>query len=308
MKSIVIVFSIIFSVLILLPSANAQFSEDSKQKLIEVKINSVGEINVTHVLASQDEPHQIDLLDGKKENLIVEDEDGNAIQYGNIEDGNSLMIFPSKDDVIIKYDLIDELIMKGNFWTMEFLYLQSTSFILPQDADLIFVNNKPVMLGDKKGIMCHGCQMTLEYSLNEPKISEKIKIQDKEYFFEIRTFSEIKQFSLNEKLDGLNFEVVGENEFVTLIIPVNFLTEPYEVFLDEEKIFFHDYINNGTHVWMNMRPASSGDITITGTIIPDVSTVNSQDYSPFVYIGVSIIIGVIIAVFLVKRKQNLIST
>ncbi|MGA0295734.1 MAG: hypothetical protein ACO3K2_00200 [Nitrosopumilaceae archaeon] len=300
----VIIFSIILSALILLPSAYAQIFEDSKQKSIEVKINSLGEIEVTHVVRGQGEPHQIDLLDGKKENLIVKDEEGNAIQYGSIEDEDSLMIFPSRDDVIIKYDLIDELIMEGNFWTMEFLYLQSTSFILPDDADLIFVNNKPVMLGDKKGIMCHGCQMTLEYSLNEPKKSEKIKIQDKEYSFEIRTFSEIHQFGLNEKLDGLNLEVVGENEFVTIIIPVNFLAEPYEVLVDEEKIFFHDYINNGTHVWINLRPESSGDITITGTIIPDVSTVNSQDYSPFVYVGVIIIAGISIAVFLVKRKQN----
>ncbi|MFZ9005280.1 MAG: hypothetical protein ACO293_00680 [Nitrosopumilaceae archaeon] len=300
----VIIFSIILSALILLPSAYAQIFEDSKQKSIEVKINSLGEIEVTHVVRGQGEPHQIVLLDGKKENLIVKDEEGNAIQYGSIEDEDSLMIFPSRDDVIIKYDLIDELIMEGNFWTMEFLYLQSTSFILPDDADLIFVNNKPVMLGDKKGIMCHGCQMILEYSLNEPKKSEKIKIQDKEYSFEIRTFSEIHQFGLNEKLDGLNLEVVGENEFVTIIIPVNFLAEPYEVLVDEEKIFFHDYINNGTHVWINLRPESSGDITITGTVIPDVSKVNSQDYSPFVYVGVSIIAGISIAVFLVKRKQN----
>ena len=307
MKHGVIIFSIIFSALILLPSAYAQVFDDSDQKSIEVKINPLGEVSVTHVVRGQDEPTQIDLLDGKKENLIVEDEEGNEIQYGSI-DRDSLMIFPSNEDVVVKYNLLDELVMKDDLWTMEFLYLQSTSFILPDSADLIFVNNKPVMLGDKKGIMCHGCQMTLEYSLNEPKISEKIKIQDIEYLFEIRTFSEINQFGLNEKLDGLSFEVVGEDEFVTIIIPMNFLAEPYEVLVDEEKIFFHDYINNGTHVWINMRPESSADVTITGTIIPDVSMVNSQDYSYFVYIGVIIIIGIIIAVVLVKRKQNLVST
>ena len=160
----VIIFLVIFSVIIFLPSAYAQIFDDSKQKSIEVKINSLGEINVTHVIREQNEPTQIDLLDGKKENLNVEDNEGNEIQYGNIDDGDSLMIFPSNEDVIVKYNLIDELVMKDNFWTMEFLYLKSTSFILPDDADLIFVNNKPVMLGDKKGIMCHGCQMTLKYS------------------------------------------------------------------------------------------------------------------------------------------------
>ncbi|MFB5620608.1 MAG: hypothetical protein ACE5RC_05705, partial [Nitrosopumilus sp.] len=142
----ILVFSIIFSVLIILPSANAQIFDDSKQRSIEVKINSLGEVKVTHVVARQNEPHQIALLDGKKENLIVMDEDEEEIQYGTIGDNESLMIFSSKKDVIIKYDLIDELVMKDSLWTLDFLYLQSTSFLLPEEADLIYVNNKPVML------------------------------------------------------------------------------------------------------------------------------------------------------------------
>ncbi|MEJ2281895.1 MAG: hypothetical protein P8X97_08355, partial [Candidatus Bathyarchaeota archaeon] len=287
----IFVFSIIFSVLIILPSANAQIFDDSKQRSIEVKINSLGEVEVTHVVAGQNEPHQIKLLDGKKENLVVMDEEKEEIQYGTIGDMESLMIFPSKKDVIVKYDLIDELVMKESLWTLDFLYLQSTSFLLPEEADLIYVNNKPVMLGDKKGIMCHGCQMMLEYSLNEPKISEKIKTLDKEYSFEIRTLAEIDRFGINTEQNGLNFDVIGTNKFVTIVIPADFLAQPYEVFLDEEKISFHDYINNGTHVWVNMRPDNSGTVSIAGTIIPDVSSMSQIDYFPFVYVGVIIVIG-----------------
>lgn len=300
----ILVFSIIFSVLIILPSANAQIFDDSKQRSIEVKINSLGEVKVTHVVAKQNEPHQIALLDGKKENLIVMDEDEEEIQYGTIGDNESLMIFPSKKDVILKYDLIDELVMKDSLWTLDFLYLQSTSFLLPEEADLIYVNNKPVMLGDKKGIMCHGCQMILEYSLKEPKISEKIKTLDEEFSFEIRTFAEVDQFGLNPEQNGLSFEIIDENKFVTITIPVNFLAQPYEVFLDDEKIIFHDYIENGTHVWVNMRPESSGTVSITGTIIPDVSSISQIDYLPFLYVGAIIVIGIIVAVFLAKRKSK----
>ncbi len=300
----ILVFSIIFSVLIILPSANAQIFDDSKQRSIEVKINSLGEVKVTHVVAKQNEPHQIALLDGKKENLIVMDEEEEEIQYGTIGDNESLMIFPSKKDVIVKYDLIDELVMKDSLWTLDFLYLQSTSFLLPEEADLIYVNNKPVMLGDKKGIMCHGCQMILEYSLKEPKISEKIKTLDEEFSFEIRTFAEVDQFGLNQEQNGLNFEIFDENKFVTITIPVNFLAQPYEVFLDDEKIIFHDYIENGTHVWVNMRPESSGTVSITGTIIPDVSSTSQIDYLPFLYVGAIIVIGIIVAVFLAKRKSK----
>ena len=82
------------------------------------------------------------------------------------------------------------------------------------------------------------------------------------------------------------------------------LEEPYEVFLDGEKILSHDYIKNGTHVWISLRPQNSGDVTITGTIIPDVSTLPSSDYLPFVMIGVVIIIGATIGVFLFKRKKE----
>jgi hypothetical protein len=300
----VLVFSIIFSVLIILPSANAQIFDDSKQRSIEVKINSLGEVEVTHVVAGQNEPHQLALLDGKKDNLVVMDEEGEEIQYGTIGDLEGLMIFPSKEDVIVKYDLIDELVMKESLWTLDFLYLQSTSFLLPEEADLIYVNNKPVMLGDKKGIMCHGCQMMLEYSLKEPKISEKIKTIDDEYTFEFRTFAEVDKFGVNQEQNGLNFDVIGENKFVTIRIPINFLSQPYEVFLDEDKIIFQDYIKNGTHVWITMRPENSGTVSITGTIIPDVSSISQIDYLPFVYVGVIVIIGIIVAVFLAKRKKN----
>jgi hypothetical protein len=48
------------------------------------------------------------------------------------------------------------------------------------------------------------------------------------------------------------------------------LWEPYSVFLDDEKIFYHDYINNGTHVWVSMKPETSGEIIIIGTtVIPE---------------------------------------
>ena len=48
------------------------------------------------------------------------------------------------------------------------------------------------------------------------------------------------------------------------------LWEPYLVFLDDEKIFYHDYNNNGTHVWVSMKPETSGEITIIGTtVIPE---------------------------------------
>jgi len=45
---------------------------------------------------------------------------------------------------------------------------------------------------------------------------------------------------------------------------------PYVVLLDDEKIFFNEYINNGTHVWVNMKPETTGEIIIIGTtVVPE---------------------------------------
>ena len=306
-----IVFLIIFSVLIIIPTANAQISnEGSKQKSIEVTINSTGDVHVTHIINDQNVPHQLDLIDGTISNLTVKDQEGNEMDFGMIGDNDALMILPSNENVIVEYDLVDELILKDNFWTWEFRYLESTSFILPEKADLIFVNNRPVYLEEEKGIKCHGCQMILEYSLDEPKLFENIKIQDKEFLIETRTWAKINQFSFDPTSEGISFEVTGENNFVTTIIPVDLLSESYQVFLDGEKIIFHEFNNNGTHVWLNIRPQNSGEVSITGIISSDIEIPPDIEISPeddfsveYLVVGVIIIGLVIIGVFFFKRKK-----
>ncbi len=48
------------------------------------------------------------------------------------------------------------------------------------------------------------------------------------------------------------------------------LWEPYSIFLNDEKIFFREVNNNGTHVWLNMKPEATGEIIIIGTtVIPE---------------------------------------
>ena len=303
-----IVFLIIFSVLIIIPSANAQISiGEAKQKSVEVSINSTGEVHVTHVINKLDSPRQIDLIDGTISNLTVKDQEGNEKQSGRIGDNDTLMIFPSNEEIIVEYDLADELILKDNVWTWDFLYLESTSFIFPDQVDLIFVNDRPAYLGEKNGIKCHGCQMVLEYSLDEPKLFENIKIQDKEFLIETRTWAKINQFSFDPTSEGISFEVTGENNFVTTIIPVDLLSESYQVFLDGEKIIFHEFNNNGTHVWLNIRPQNSGEVLITGSLVADIPEIeNSSEYEfpvEYVVVGIIIIGIVITGVFFFKRKK-----
>ena len=268
----VFVFLVILSIIFVIPVADAQISigEKAVQKSVEVVINSVGEVHVKHVVLSSNVPRQLELIDGTVSNLLVTDDLGEEKQANVIGDNNALLILPSNRNSIIEYNLDHVLSQKDSLWTWSFKYLETTSFILPEEVDLLFVNERPIFLSEERGILCHGCQVLLEYSINEPKNIKQVNWEDKEFVVEVRTLAEIKNFDFNQPAKKISFKVNDNNQFVTTIIPLELLWEPYSVFLNDEKILKHEFINNGTHVWLNIRPETSGEIIIVGTtVIPE---------------------------------------
>lgn len=259
---------IIISLMLVIPSSNAQeinVGEKAKQKLVEVVISESGDIHVKHIVDASNSPKQVELIDGTIENLTITDEEGEEQLVTVIGENDAVLIFPSSSDSIIEYDLKDVLFLKDDYWTWNFLYLESTTFIIPESLDLVFVNDRPVNLDDKRGFVCHGCQMKLEYSLDEPRKLEKVKWEDREFVVDIKTHSELNGFNFNQEEKSITLDVLDENKFVTIIIPLELLWEPYTVFINEDKIQFSQFLNNGTHVGMSMRPETAGEITIVGT-------------------------------------------
>ncbi|MBT8172604.1 MAG: hypothetical protein KJN83_00905 [Nitrosopumilus sp.] len=274
MNSKICGFLVIFLIISVIPTVDAQisFGEKASQKSVEIVINSVGDVHVKHIVNPASLPKQIELIYGTASNITVTDEEGEEKQFSVIGDNTGVLIFPSQNRSIVEYDLEHAITEKDNVWTWSFRYLETTSFILPEEADLIFANERPVYLDEKKGITCHGCQMVLEYSLDEPKIYQNIKWEDKEFLVEIRSYSKINDFTFDQPTKSITFDVSEKNRFVTTIIPLELLWGPYAVFLDDEKIYFHEYINNGTHVWLNIRPETTGEVTIIGTtVVPEFS-------------------------------------
>ncbi|MEK0351885.1 MAG: hypothetical protein QQN57_03205 [Nitrosopumilus sp.] len=268
----VIGFLIILSIIFIIPVADAQLSIGAKavQKSVEVIINSNGEIHVKHVIISSNLPSQVDLIEGTVSNLVVTNEQGKEKEFIIVGDKNGVMIFSSQRNSIIEYNLDNVLSQKDNLWTWDFSYLETTSFIMPKEVDLVFVSGTPVFLGEKNGIACHGCQMVLEYPINELKNINQVNWEDKEFLVETRTSSEIENFDFNQPAKKISFKVNDNNQFVTIIIPLELLWEPYSVFLNDDKILKREIMNNGTHVWLNIRPETSGEITIIGaTVIPE---------------------------------------
>jgi hypothetical protein len=117
-----------------------------------------------------------------------------------------------------------------------------------------------------------------------------VKWEDKEFVVEIRSHSNINEFIFDQPTKSIGFDISKENGFVTIIIPLELLWEPYTIFLDDEKIYFHEYNNNGTHVWLNIKPKSSGEISIIGTsVVPEFPIITPLAISFLIIVIIPII-------------------
>jgi len=271
MKTEILGFLVILSLIVVIPIADAQISigQKANQKSVEVIINSEGEVHVKHIVHKSSLPTDLELIYGTVSNVSVTNEEGDELLF-SMNDDRTLLVQPSNEESIVEYDLEHALIQTNGVWTWSFRYLETTSFYFPDEVKLIFSNERPVYLDEKKGISCHGCQMVLEYSINEPKNFENVTWEDKEFVVEILSHSNIENFVFNQPTKSISFDVSNENQFVTTIIPLELLWNPYVVLLDDEKIFFHEYNNDGTHVWLSLKPETSGTISIIGTtVIPE---------------------------------------
>ena len=272
MNSKIFGFLLVFALISIIPVANAQISigEKATQKSVEVIINSEGNVHVKHIVYSSNLPKDLELIYGTVSNISVTNEQGEELLFTSNNDNNMVLVQPSNEESIIEYDLEHALVKTDNVWTWSFRYLETTSFILPEEVNVIFTNERPILLDEKKGIACHGCQMVLEYSINEPKIFENVTWEDEEFVVEIQGYSNISNFVFEQPTKSITFDISEENQFVTTIIPLELLWKPYSVFLNNEKVFFHEYINNGTHVWLSMKPETVGEVSIIGTtVIPE---------------------------------------
>ena len=263
---------VILTIISLVPLTDAQISigEKARQELVEISISQDGEVHVKHITRASNLPVDLELISGTVSNISVLNSQGEEELFSTNADNTMLLLQPSSEKLIIEYELEDALSKIDDIWTWDFRYLEKTSFIIPERVDLIFVNERPVYLDDKKGFVCHGCQMILEYSIDEPKNIEYVNWENMKFVVEVKTLAEINDFNFSQHNKEISFKINNENRFVTTVVPLELLWGPYEIFLNDEKTYFHEYINNGTHVWINMKPDTTGKITIIGTtVIPE---------------------------------------
>ncbi len=234
------------------------------------------------------------MVEGSISNLNVTDVEGNNVEFGTtgIKNLTGITIFSSQDDVIIEYDLQDVLNFEDGLWKWDYFNFETTKIIFPKDIDILFVNDRPVMLHDAQGITCYGrsqgviCDAFIEFIIDEPTINREIEWESKRFIVEVRTLTEISSFNFDQPTKRISFDVNEDNQLISLIIPLELLWSPYEVYLNEEKILKHEFFSNETHSWLNFRPENSGSIEIIGTtVVPEFPIL-----APL-FIGISIVIA-----------------
>ena len=268
---------LIFTLISVIPTAYGQLSlgSEAKQELIEVKINPDGEINVKHVVSPSNMPTTVPLFLGEISNLIITDDLGEEINSGTANDakGNlSVLLLPSNQNSIITYNL-ENMKINNNLFNTEISYPQKFSVIFEESINLIFLNNNVLFLDDKRGVAINGGgNMKIEFYSTESKIIEKATWEENEFDVEIITDSEIQSFNFNQPEKSLSFQVNDENKFVTITMSEELLGGPYVTLLDDEKIKYTKFVRDEGIVSLNLKPETTGQVTIIGTtVIPEFS-------------------------------------
>jgi len=271
-----------------IPQVFAQISIGSpaEQISVEITIGSDGDAHVVHLIKPSNTAIQVDIIPGTVQNLDVKGVSGSDVQYGIIGDNMGVSIFLTRENVVVEYDLDDVLFFNNGVWVWDYNYPGVTTFYFPDGVDLVFTNARPIDIGISEGIKCHGCDTKLEFAIDEPVIINEIKWEDQKFDVLIRTTAEINSFNFNQPTKSMSFDINIAHRFVTLIIPLELLWNPYEVYLNDEKIIKHEFSQNSTHVGVNIRPDTTGTVQIIGTsVVPEFSML-----LPFV-LGIAIVLG-----------------
>ena len=262
--------------MILLAVASASFAqaeETANQDSVEVQVGQGTEAYVTHTIKPGESSRQLDLIPGTVSGMSVRDAAGADVPYVAPSEG-IITLPPSDSKMVVEYTIRDALMLEGNVWIWNFRYLHETIFAFPEEIDTIYANEQPVHLGDAGGLIrCHGCQMRLEYTVGEPVRLYDIVWEEHEFTVAVRSHNNIESVEFHQPSMSISLDVEG-GEFVTVIMPLELLGDPYQAYLEDEKVWFHEYRSNETHAWINVRPDVSGTVTVVGsTVIPEFPAV-----------------------------------
>jgi len=314
---------LVLALITVIPAASAQLSlgTEANQKLIEVKLNKSEIVNVKHIISASGVPVSVNLFDGViAESIIVTNSNGDENQFGLVGYGEaleSITIFPSESDIIIKYNLEDASTSYENLWTVRIGYSETFDILFSKEIDMFFLNNTIIQLENKNGITVNGGGNTMiQYYDKIPKIIEEVSWEQNKFDIEIITNSKIDNFNFNQESKSITFDINEKNKFLTISMEEELVGSPYVILLNNEKILYNKSLNKENYVLLSMKPQAVGEITISNSeyiqglteiisndTLTEVTANSPNDYFIWlVLVGVLIII--VIVVITIMRKIN----
>ena len=314
---------LVLALITVIPAASAQLSlgTEANQKLIEVKLNKSEIVNVKHIISASGVPVSVNLFDGViAESIIVTNSNGDENQFGLVGYGEaleSITIFPSESDIIIKYNLEDASTSYENLWTVRIGYSETFDILFHKEIDMFFLNNTIIQLENKNGITANGGgNAIIQYYNKIPKIIEEVSWEQNKFDIEIITNSKIDNFNFNQESKNITFDINEKNKFLTISMEEELVGSPYVILLNNEKILYNKSLNKENYVLLSMKPQAVGEITISNSeyiqglteiisndTLTEVTANSPNDYFIWlVLVGVLIII--VIVVIIIMRKIN----
>ena len=315
---------LVLALITVIPAASAQLSlgTEANQKLIEVKLNKSEIVNVKHIISASGVPVSVNLFDGViAESIIVTNSNGDENQFGLVGYGEaleSITIFPSESDIIIKYNLEDASTSYENLWTVRIGYSETFDILFSKEIDMFFLNNTIIQLENKNGITANGGgNAIIQYYDKIPKIIEEVSWEQNKFDIEIITNSKIDNFNFNQESKNITFDINEKNKFLTISMEEELVGSPYVILLNNEKILYNKSLNKENYVLLSMKPQAVGEITISNSeyiqglteiisndTLTEVTANSPNDYFIWlVLVGVLIII-IVIVVIIIMRKIN----
>lgn len=255
--------------LVLLPSVALADTQPAAQEYVQVHITGHGTTSVSHLVDDSREAVILQLLKGTVIGLNVTDDDGTSVPY-NMTD-TAVVLGPSEQQRLVQYSLADALVGHNGSWRWDYVYPETTSFFFPDNIDIIYVAGRPVLLDEKLGINCHGCQMTLEF-FGQPRQTAHVSWESQVFPVSFVSAARIDTVAFDQPQKRISFALDRPGTPTTIIMPLALLWEPYTIYLNDDPIVYNDNISNQTHVWLSFRPETSGTLTIIGTTaVPEFS-------------------------------------
>ena len=264
------------------PAVRAPLPE-ARVPSVSVAILGNGTVEVEHRVSGGGEAARVPLLGGQGGRPV----DVRAVGAGGwggvggieVSDDGSYAVVPAAGgggDLLVRYGLEGAMrLSEPSTYSWSFLYRATTSFTLPDGVDVAFVNGQAVHFTGARAFTCHGCQMELEFTVDEPRSVQTFELGGgaaggpKRMDVGVWTAAKVGPLALDPASGSIAYEAGGVSDaggrWVTLVVPPGLIGPPYRAEIGGESAPVTTFDAGGGLIGVSARPAEDGTVRIFGS-------------------------------------------